>query len=69
MTTTLGRATAQTEPVGYFDVADVERMIANPCREGCLPVEKTGGFKVEVSSVVTADAVEEIREAYCQNEM
>ena len=61
---------AQTEPVTYFDVADAERWIAKPCREGCLPAEKTGGFKVEgIVSVMTADAIEETREAYCQSEM
>jgi hypothetical protein len=38
-------------------------MIANACREGCLPAKGNGGFKVEVKSVVTDDAIEEIEEA------
>lgn len=61
---------SNTEPVTYFDVSQVERWLANACREGCLPAGNAGGYKVEgVVSVVTADAVAEIQEAYCQSEL
>ena len=59
----------QCESSNYFDVAGVERMIAEPCREGFLPAGNAGGFKVEVKSVVTDDAIAEIEEAYCQSEL
>jgi hypothetical protein len=54
----------------YFDVAAVDRMVANKCREHFLPFEKSGGFKVEgIKSVVTDDAVVEIQEAYQGSEL
>ena len=69
LTNASGKATAQCESSNYFDVADVDRMIAETCREGFLPAGNAGGFKVEVKSVVTDDAIAEIGEAYCQSEL
>ncbi|MHB9044362.1 MAG: hypothetical protein ACYC35_00330 [Pirellulales bacterium] len=61
---------AQCEDVSYWGVHDIDRMTANTLREGCLPTTGSGGMKITgVKSVVTADAIEEIREAYCQAEM
>ena len=57
------------ESVSYWGVHDIDRMLAELCREGFLPKGNAGGFKVEVKSVVTDDAIEEIREAYCQSEL
>ena len=57
------------ETVSYWGVHDVDRMLAETCREGCLPKSNAGGFKVEVTSVVTDNAVAEIEEAYCQSEL
>ena len=57
------------ETVSYWGKHDVDRMLAETCREGCLPKSNAGGFKVEVTSVVTDDAIAEIEEAYCQSEL
>ena len=60
----------QCEDVSYWGVHDIDRMTANTFREGCLPAEGNGGMKVEgIVSVITDDAIEEVREAYCQSEM
>ena len=59
----------QCDGTNYFDVADVERMIAQPCRKYFLPEGAAGGFHVDVSAVVTDDAVAEIEEAYRGSEL
>ncbi len=53
---------ADCESSNYYNVSDVDRMIANACRPGFLPTVKSGGYKLEVVSVVTDDAIEEARE-------
>ena len=59
----------QSEPVSYWDRWDIDRMLANACREGFLPTEATGGFAlIGVVSVTTADAIEETRESYQASE-
>ena len=55
--------------MSYWGVHDVDRMLAETCRDGCLPKGSAGGFKVEVTSVVTEDAITEIEEAYRQSEL
>ena len=69
LTNVSGKATGECETVSYWGVHDVDRMLAETCREGCLPKGNAGGFKVEVTSVVTDDAIEEIGEVYCQSEL
>ena len=61
----------QCEDVSYWGVHDIQRMLdENTCREGCLPAKGNGGLKVDgIKSVVTDDAIEEVREAYCQSEL
>ena len=59
----------QCDSTNYFSVAAVERMIAQPCRKHFLPEGTAGGFHVEVTAVVTDDAVAEIEEAYRQCEL
>ena len=58
------RGRCQCDGTNYFDVADVERMIAQPCRKHFLPEGTAGGFQVDVIAVVTDDAIAEIEEAY-----
>lgn len=59
----------QCDPVSYWDKSDIDRMLANPCREGFLPNEGNGGFALTgVVSVTTEDAIEEAREAYQSSE-
>ncbi len=57
------------QDIKYFGVAEIDRMIANPCKEGCFPTGKSGGFHLDVVSVVTDDAVAEIQEWNCQSEL
>ena len=59
----------QCEAVCYWGVHDIDRMLAETCREGFLPTGNAGEFKVEVTSVVTDDAIAEIEETYCQSEL
>jgi len=59
----------QCESSNYFDQRDVDRMIAKPCREGFLPEGSAGGFHVDVTAVVTDDAIAEIEEAYRGSEL
>jgi len=59
----------QSEPVTYWDKADVDRMLTNQCRDGCLPAEGNGGFALTgIVSVTTEDAFEEARESYHASE-
>ena len=59
----------QSDPVTYWDKADIDRMLANICREGFLPTENSGGFTLTgIVSVTTGDAIEEARDAYQANE-
>lgn len=59
-----------TEQVCYFGVHEIDRILEHTCREGFLPAEGNGGMKVEgIESVVTDDAIEEVREAYCRSEL
>lgn len=59
----------QSDPVSYWDKSDIDRMLANPCREGCLPNGRNGGFALTgIVSVTTEDAIEEAREAYQASE-
>lgn len=61
---------AQCERVSYWDVHDIDRMVANTCREGCLPAVGHGGYNVDgIVSVTTDDAIEEAEEAHCQSEL
>lgn len=53
----------QCESVSYWGTHDIECMIANACREGCLPAKGNGGYKIDVVSVVTDDAIAELEEA------
>lgn len=60
----------QCEDVSYFAVADIDRMTAEECKEGFLPEGTSGGLKIDgLAAVVTDDAIEELREAYCQAEI
>lgn len=52
----------------YYDVANIDRILTNECRPGFLP-ETSGGYKIEVSAVVSDDAIAEVEEAYCQSEL
>jgi hypothetical protein len=59
----------QSEPVTYWDKADIDRMLMNQCREGFLPDEGNGGFVLTgIASVTTEDAIEEARESYQASE-
>jgi hypothetical protein len=59
----------QSESVTYWDKSDVDRMLANSCREGFLPTEDSGGFALTgIVSVTTEDAIEEARESYQASE-
>lgn len=60
---------SQSDGTNYFDQRDIDRMIAKPCRESCLPEGKAGGFKIDVTAVVTDDAIAEIEEAYRGSEL
>lgn len=59
----------QSEPVSYWNRWDIDRMLANACREGFLPTERSGGFALTgIVSVTTEEAIEEAREAYQASE-
>ena len=59
----------QSDPVSYWDKFDIDRMLANRCREGFLPNEGNGGFALAgIVSVTTEDAIEEARESYQASE-
>jgi hypothetical protein len=59
----------QSELISYWDKADTERMLTNPCRIGFLPSESSGGFALAgLVSVTTEDAIEEARESYQASE-
>lgn len=61
---------AQCEAVSYWGVRDIDRMLESTFRDGFLPAQNCGGMQVQgIASVTTEDALEEIREAYCQQEM
>lgn len=58
-----------SEPVSYWDRFDIDRILANPCREGFLPHEGNGGFAMTgIVSITTEDAIEEARESYQASE-
>lgn len=59
----------QSELVSYWDRTDIDRMLVNDCREGCLPKGSSGGFALTgIASVTTKDALEEARESYQASE-
>lgn len=59
----------QSEPVTYWDRADIDRVLTNQCREGFLPDEGNGGFALTgIASVTTEDAIEEAQESYQSSE-
>jgi hypothetical protein len=59
----------QSEPVTYWDRADIDQMLMNQCREGLLPSNGNGGFAVTgIKAVTTEDAIEEAIEAYQASE-
>jgi hypothetical protein len=59
----------QFDPVSYWDRFDIDRILANPCREGLLPNDGNGGFALTgIVSVTTEDAIEEARESYQASE-
>ena len=59
----------QSDPVSYWDRWDIDRMLANACREGFLPTDESGGFALTgIMSVTTSDAIEEARESYQSSE-
>lgn len=59
----------QSEPVTYWDKADIDRILASDCRDGCLPTEGCGGFALKgIRSVTTVDAIEEARESHQASE-
>lgn len=59
----------QSDLVTYWDKADIDRMLANSCRDGFLPIEGSGGFALTgIKSVTTDDAIEEARESYQASE-
>jgi hypothetical protein len=52
------------QSVRYFGVGEITRILENVCQEGWLPKEGSGGYKTDVVSVTTDDAIGEIQEAY-----
>jgi hypothetical protein len=59
----------QSDPVSYWEKFDIDRMLANQCREGFLPLKVNGGFSLtRIHSVTTEDAIEEARESYHASE-
>jgi hypothetical protein len=59
----------QSDSVTYWDKCDVDRMLANTCREGFLPIGSSGGFTLSgIAAVTTEDAIEEARESYQASE-
>jgi len=59
----------QTEDVSYFGVAEIDRILDTPFREGFLPKDGNGGMPVSgLTSVLADEAIEEVREAHCQSE-
>ena len=60
---------SHSDPVSYWDRWDIDRMLANACRDGFLPNEDSGGFALTGIVLVTAkDAIEEARESYQASE-
>jgi hypothetical protein len=54
-----------SEQFSYRAVKDMDRVLETEIKQGWFPPEgKSGGFKVEVSAVVHADAIEELTELY-----
>ena len=65
----INQGDGQSDPVTYWDKADIDRMLATTCREGFLPTKANGGFALTgVVSVTTEDAIEEARESYKASE-
>lgn len=65
----INQGDGQSDPVSYWDKCDIDRMLANSCREGFLPTEGGGGFALTgIVSVTTEDAIEEARESYQASE-
>ena len=59
----------QTEDVSYFGVAEIDRVLDIPFREGFLPQEGNGAMQVSnLTSVLADEAIEEVRETHCQSE-
>jgi hypothetical protein len=57
----------QSEPVTYWDKTDIDRFLETGCQVGFLPPvgSNHGGFRLDgITAVTTADALEEVREAY-----
>jgi len=55
--------------VSYFGVAEIDRVLDTPFREGFLPQEGNGAMQVSnLTSVLADEAIEEVREAHCQSE-
>jgi hypothetical protein len=52
------------EWVKYMNMSDVDRLVANECREGFYPDGKGGGFKFETGEVATADAIAEVQDTW-----
>ena len=65
----INQGDGQSDPDTYWDKADIDRVLANACREGCLPLDTSGGFALTgVVSVTTEDSIEEARESYQASE-
>jgi len=59
----------QAEDVSYFGAPEIDQILDTPFREGFLPKEGNAGMQVsDLTSVIADDAIEEVREAYCQSE-
>jgi hypothetical protein len=55
---------SSTSEVSYFDCHDIDRILKNVCKEGCLP-KGNGGFQLEGIAAVTTDtAIEKAIESY-----
>lgn len=60
---------AQTESICYMDRYEVDSIMENTFQEGWLPEKGNGGCVLSgVVSVTHDEALEEVREAYCQQE-
>lgn len=65
----INQGDGQSDPVSYWDKSDIDRMLANSCREGFLPKGDSGGFALTgIVAVTTEDAIEEARESYQASE-
>lgn len=61
----------QSEPVTYWDKADIDRFLKVGCKAGFLPPlgAEHGGFRLDgIAAVTTQDAIDEVREAHSQGE-